>query len=163
MASTVSVIESSLTIERTQDWPLIKRIVTHEKVWPHVTDDYSSAPELWEPIQHESAFYVLVSEDGNSLGLFALYPHNRICWAVHTCLLPECYGETSRRIARESIEWVFSNTECLRIITEVPAYNRIALKFAKDAGMTEYGVNPESYMKGGKLRDLILLGISKCL
>jgi hypothetical protein len=44
----------------------------------------------------------------------------------------------------------------------VPANNRLALSFAKSCGMTEYGLNPQSFLKDGQLYDQVLLGVSKC-
>ena len=151
-----------MIIERTREWELIKSIVTHPKVYRAVSDDFSAMPEEWNPNQSEDIHYLLASHDEKTLGMFILVPQNRICWQVHTCMLPESYGELTKKIALESIKWIWEHTECLRIITEVPFYNRLAFKFAKDCGMIQYGINPQSYMKNGKLRDVILLGVSKC-
>jgi RimJ/RimL family protein N-acetyltransferase len=149
-------------IENTNDWDLVRKIVTHEKVYDHISDDFSPAAHDWQPFKSEGIYYLLVTED-HPLGLFALFQHNGICWTVHTCLLPEAYGEKAKEAGKEGQRWMWENTPCQRIITEVPSYNRLALKFAKDCGMTEYGVNPKSYMKHGKLRDVVLLGVNKCL
>jgi RimJ/RimL family protein N-acetyltransferase len=151
-----------MKIERTRDWERVRSIVTHPKVYGAVTDDYSLSAEEWKPNETEDICYLLVSEDEKPLGVFILIPQNHICWQVHTCFLPESYGDIAKRAGFGSIQWVWDNTECLRIVTEVPIYNRIALKYALDCGMKEYGINPKSYMKQGKLRDVILLGISKC-
>lgn len=150
-----------MTFERTIDYDLIKQIVTHSKIWPHITDDFSGKPEDFNPIQHESAFYLLVKEEREVLGVFALYPKNRICWEVHTCLLPTAWGKRARHAAKDGMRWIFEHTECLRLITDVPEYNVLALRFAHMAGMTQFGINPKSYMKNGKLHDVTMLGISK--
>ena len=89
-----------------------------------------------------------------------LHPHNAICWEIHTCLLPNAWGERGRRAARLLPEWIWQHTPCRRIITNVPDNNRLALRFALAAGMTEIGVNAASFLKNGKLRDQTLLGIS---
>lgn len=150
-----------MTFERTVDYDLVRKIVTHPKIWPHVSDDFSGKPEDFNPIQHEAAFYLLVKEEREVLGVFALYPKNRICWEVHTCLLPTSWGQRAKQAARDAMQWVFRNTECLRLITDVPEYNTLALRFAHMAGMTQFGVNPKSYMKNGILHDVTMLGISK--
>jgi RimJ/RimL family protein N-acetyltransferase len=95
------------------------------------------------------------------LGLFMLVPENAICWKVHTCLLPLAWGKKAKKAARQGIEWVWKNMPAMRLVTDVPAYNRQASIFARWAGMTQYGLNPKSYQKNGKLMDVILLGISK--
>lgn len=150
-----------MKFERTENWELIKKIVTHPRIYPAVSDDFSPKAEDWEPIKDENAWYVVVGDGEEMLGLWALFPENRICWKVHTCLLPKAYGERAKVAAGEGSAWVWANTPCLRLITDVPIFNRLALKFALYAGFTQFGVNPKSYMKYGKLHDVIMLGISK--
>ncbi len=150
-----------ITFERTRDWDTIKAIVTHPKIYPHISDDGSPASDEWEPIQNESVWYVLVKDDGLVLGLWILIPENYVCWKIHTCLLPVAYGEKAKIAVAALAPWVWQNTGCMRVITDVPAYNRVALRFARAAGLEEYGVNPRSYMKNKNLYDQILLGISK--
>lgn len=153
-----------LTFERSEDWALIKRIATHPRIYPSISDDFSPKREEWEPFKGDEIWYLVARDNGEVLGMFALIQSNKICWQVHTCMLPSSWGELALRAAKEATEWVWKNSPCLRLITEVPAYNRIALHFAKSAGMTEYGVNPTSYMHAGKLWDVTLLGVSKpCL
>jgi len=153
-----------VTFKETCDWELIKHIVTHPNIYPHVSDDFSPPPELWEPIDSPAAHYVVVRDESTReevLGLWAFYEHTPIVWNVHTCLLPAAYGQRARRAAKEMAEWIWANTKCLRLVTEVPESNRLALRFARAAGMTEYGFNPQSYLKGGALSGVHLLGMSK--
>lgn len=150
-----------MTFERTHDVEVIKSIVTHRRVYPAVSDDFSPPADQWMPIQHEDAWYVVAKDGDEILGLWALFPDSRICWKVHTCLLPVAYGERAKRAVLEFEQWVWANMPCLRVTTDVPAYNRLALKFAFEAGLKQFGLNPSAYMKNGKLHDVILLGISK--
>ncbi len=150
-----------MTFEPSRDWELIKDIVTHPKIYSFVSDDFSPAPEMWQPIQQDAAHYIIVRDGDELLGMWAFYEHCTIVWDVHTCLLPLAWGERGRRAAKEMAEWVWNNTRCIRLITEVPQPNRLALRFARAAGMTEYGFNPDSYMKNGRLYGMYLLGISK--
>lgn len=150
-----------MTFERTFNWETIKAVMTHPKIWPHITDDFSSKIELFEPIKHDAAWYVLVKEGEELLGLFFLHPENGICWKVHTCLLPTAWGYRAKQAAHEGVQWIFENTPCKRIITDVPEYNVLAYKFAKIGGMTQYGTNPKSYQKNGVLHDVFMLGVSK--
>jgi RimJ/RimL family protein N-acetyltransferase len=104
---------------------------------------------------------VIVRDDcAQLLGMWSLVAHNAVCWEIHTCLLPHAWGR-SLRAALEMAEWIWRETPCRSLITHVPAYNRLALKFARQAGMTEYGVIPRSWLKDGILWDQIVLGLSK--
>lgn len=150
-----------MDFERTTDYELIKQIVTHPKVYPYVSDDYSPAPKEWRPIESEAIWYVLVKDGEELLGLWTLIPQNAVCWEIHTTLLPNAWGDKGKQAARELADWVWQNTSCLRVITNVPEYNRLALKFAKEAGLETFGLNCKSYMKTGILHDQIMLGVSK--
>lgn len=150
-----------MTFERTTDYMLIKAIITHPRIWEHATDDFSPSVEDWQPAQSELVWYVLVKDGDEVLGLFMLVHENAICWKVHTCLLPSAWGKRARQAAREGSQWVFQNSKCKRLITDVPEYNVLALRFATIGGMTQFGVNPKSYQKNGVLHDVYMLGISK--
>jgi len=154
-------VDNGVTFTRTHDWSLVKSIVTHPKIYGRVSDDFAAKPEDWQATDNEFIWYILAEDEGKLLGLFIFIPENQICWGVHTCLLPESYGPKAHEAGRGIIQWIWEHTGCLRITTVVPEYNRLALKFAQDSGLVTYGINPHSYMKNGKLCDLIQLGISK--
>ena len=150
-----------ITFERSKDYALIRQIMTHSRIWRHITDDFSPSHEDFEPIQNDAIWYVMAKKYEVIIGLWVLIPDNHICWKIHTCLLPVAWGGFGLEAALQLPEWLWEHTECVRIITEVPEYNRVALKFAKAANMQQFGVNERAYMKHGRLQNLILLGISK--
>lgn len=151
----------AFTFEPTNDEDLIKSMVTHVKIYPSVVDDHAPSRAEYQPPMHPSLLYLVVRDHDELQGLFFFHPINAVTFEVHTCLLPHSWGGRARAIAREMLKWLWANTDAHRLITSVPDYNRLALVFAKAAGMKEYGRNPESFMKDGKLRDLILLGIGR--
>lgn len=146
--------------ERSTDYALICQVLTHEKIWPHISDDGSPAREDYRPVEHEAIWYVIVRDQDEVLGLWTFVPQNAVCWEVHTALLPAAWGERGQNAARLLPEWIWENTPCRRIVTNVPETNRLALHFAAKAGMKVYGVNPQSWMKNGALCDQICLGLS---
>jgi RimJ/RimL family protein N-acetyltransferase len=147
-----------ITAQPTQDLALIRSVITHPKIWEHVSDDYSGAPESFEPPR---ALYLAVHDGAELLGVFMVHPHNAINWEVHTCLMPNAWGARAKAAAQAAIAWMWANTPAERLITNVPVPNRLALRFAKQAGFTEFGRNPNSFQKHGILHEQILLGISK--
>jgi RimJ/RimL family protein N-acetyltransferase len=152
----------ALRFSPTRDFELIRRVLTHEKIWDHISDDGAPAVEEFQPADHPAFTYLEVRDGEELLGLFLLVRENAACMEVHTCLLPAAWGPRAREAARGLIDWVFTHTDCRRLITSVPAYNRLALRFAERAGMTKYGENPDSFLKRGRLYSQVLLGISKC-
>lgn len=149
-----------ITFSQTTDYELIKAIITHPSIWPAVSDDYASL-ERFEPVRDPAFLYVTATDGDELLGVFLFAPTNSICLEVHTCLLPNSWGAKAKAAGREVIGWIWQNTGAHRIITNVPAYNRLALRFARQSGLTDFGNNKKSYMKHGSLHDQIMLGISK--
>jgi RimJ/RimL family protein N-acetyltransferase len=135
--------------------------MTHPRVYPHITDDNSPAPELFEPVDHDAIVYLHAQDEYGTLGIFMLVPQSAVCYQVHTCMLPQAWGAPARDAARLGTQWMFDHGPCRRIVTNVPEYNRIAERFARACGMAEYGRNLKSFLKDGVLYDEILLGISK--
>ena len=149
-----------ISLKRTFDYELVKRIVTHPEVYPYLADDGSPTPEDYRAIEHEAIYYVLVERDDVPVGVLLFVPQNAVCYEGHTALLPEVWGEGGK-IGQLVIEWMFANTPCRRIVGNAPLFNHRALQYAKKAGMQPFGVNAKSYLKDGVLYDQIVLGISK--
>lgn len=150
-----------MNFERSTDWKLIKAVVTHPRIYDVIADDFSPSQDDWQPVESDRFWYVLAKDGEELLGLWAFHPLNGVCYEVHTCLLPNSWGSRARIAAKEVQTWAWLNMPCRRVVTEVPAFNRLALKFAKDAGFIEYGINPKSYLKHGTLHDIVLLGLQK--
>ena len=151
----------TIRFERTADAVLIREIMTHPKIWPWITDDGSPAAADFEPAIHPSLWYVLAFDGEELMGLWLFAAQSSACFEAHTCLLPGQRGERAGEAAKQVIAWIWANTPCRRIFTNVPRFNRAALYFAVRAGLIRFGVNEQSFLKHGKLYDQILLGLSK--
>lgn len=148
-----------ITIERTFDHALVRRIFTAPKVYKFITDDFSPDSEDYKPVEHPDLVY-LVASNGQPFGAGMFIPRNAVCFEVHLGFLPSGWG-LAEKTAKLAIGWIFSNTRCQRVFASIPEYNRLTLRLAKSAGMEEFGVNKASFLKDGKLRDQILMGLSK--
>lgn len=136
---------------------LVALIMGHPAVFPHTHDD--SVTEC-EPVDHEGLHWMLV-DDGEPVGVFLVHAINSICYQMHTCLLPRSWGPQAKDAAQLLLKWAFEDTDCKKMITAVPAYNRAALRFAKAGGMVQEGVNRQSFLRNGVMLDQIMLGITK--
>lgn len=142
--------------ERTFDYAFVRRVITHPKVFPWVTDDGSPSAKDYQPVTGEGVFYIAIENEG----LFVFMPENCVTASIHTCLTPALWGR-SEEAARLAIQWMFEKTKFQRITTTVPENNPLAMRLARRVGLIEYGRNPKSWMKGGVLMDQILYGINK--
>lgn len=156
-----------IVFERTGDMDLVRRVMTHPAVYPQIADDGCPPASEYRPSEHPAYLYLLVRRGADVLGLFAFTMQNAVTVEVHTCLLPaararlESGARISTAAARGAAAWIWANTRAQRIVTSVPAFNRLALRLAERAGMKRYGVNEKSFQKHGILHDQILLGLSR--
>lgn len=159
------VLEATeVRIERTRDIALIRSIITHPKVYPHVADDSAPPPESFDPseaVAHPNVYFLL-ARGSELLGLFMVHQQNGVMYEVHTCLLPWAYGETATKAGKALISWVFENTPCEKLITFVPQGNSLAYHYARRCGLKLEGIVTKSYKKNGRLLDQRLLGVEKC-
>lgn len=146
-----------LRVERTRDMEVVRNILAHPAVWPHIHDDGATEPE---PIDHEGFIWLLVTAGGPA-GCFLFHAHNAVTFEVHTCLTPQMWGPKAREAARLAQIWIFTNTPAQKLVTHVPSYNAVALRFALRCGFTQEGVNRASFLRGGELLDQHLLGLTK--
>lgn len=147
-----------MILTRTRDMELVRSIVSHPAIWPHISDDGPTTPDDIEDV--EALHWMLVSA-GEPLGLFMVHAHNIVCYEMHTCLLPHAWGAPAKEAAQRLLAWAFEETDCKKMITAVPAYNRAALRFAKAGGMVQEGINRASILRNGELVDQIMLGITE--
>ena len=150
--------------ERSFDYETIRAVMTHPLLYRHLSDDGSPPADQYKPIEDDRIWYIeaerIDSDDFELLGYWIFHPQNAVCWEVHTVLLPSAWGPTGQLAACLLPAWIWANTPCRRIVTNVPTTNRLALHFALKAGMRMYGVNEASYLKNGVLYDQICLGIT---
>lgn len=124
-------------------------------------DDSTPAPEAFQPNEHPLIWYVAAAESEEVQGIFTFIPQNAVCFEVHAAILPAAWGPRSREALRGAIAWMFENSPARRIVASIPAYNRLAIKLGRDAGMKAFGRNRDSFLKNAVLHDQLLLGISK--
>lgn len=149
-----------ITLERTQDMNLVRSIATDVRIWDQMADDFSGDRESYDP-PADGAVYVLVKEDGEVRGMWVLVPRSQIRYEIHTLLLPELRGFRALDAAARMASWVWQNTPCQSLVTEIPECNPRALWFAKTAGMVPFGREPKCFRKGGTLYDVALLGMHR--
>lgn len=146
-----------IKFEQTTDTDFIRECITAPHVWRVGSDDgmISIDPKLLF-IKLDGKIWVKAGE----YGLFVGEARNSVTYEVHTFLFPNARGKAVE-IAKAAMQWLFSNTHCLRITTTVPDYNKLAIRLSLKSGMEFMGINKKSFMKDGVLYDQQLFGISK--
>lgn len=108
-------------VKRTYDALAVNAILNHPGVFPFI-----SVPG----IENIDAAAIIADEHNIALmangGCFILIFHEPGVYEIHTNFLPEARGRNAIRAAEGSVQWMFLNTDCMSIVTQVPEANRAA-------------------------------------
>ena len=144
---------------RTRNLEQVYQILTCPSIYQMMGDDYLPPAEDFEPNNHPDIVYLIAGEFA-LVGLFSLFPQNKICWELHVALLPWAKKEEKLDAARSLVPWLREHTECKRLTASVPACNRPAVIYGVHGiGMRYVGRQPKAFLRNGQLQDLVILGI----
>ena len=142
----------------------IKGIYADKSVWPFVTDDGAldiQAINFTDALNNQGVYFIIVEDNNKPVGIFLFNPWNTVCYEMHSAVLPEYRGQGSMEAARLAGMWMFSNTLCQKLVTQIPVTNYAAHALAKVGGMVQEGINRKSFLKNGNLIDQYIYGICK--
>jgi hypothetical protein len=149
-----------MDFQRTTDLDHVYKILTCPAIYMLMGDDYLPPAEEYRVPDNPDIVYLIAG--GSALvGLFALFPLNRICWEVHVAMLPWAKTWEKWEAARELVPWLAQHTDCKRLTASVPACNRTAIVYGTHGiGLRYVGRHEKAFLRYGRLQDLIILGRS---
>ncbi|MFP5328865.1 MAG: hypothetical protein ACLGHC_01840 [Alphaproteobacteria bacterium] len=126
-AAALAAAPEPVRLRRTFDPTLLNEVVNHPDVRPFMApgDD----PIDLAPLVSNPANFALVTEGGG----FLLHCHEPGIYEVHSQFLPEHRFRT-RDAMRAGFDYMFTRTDCERVVTQVPDNNGPAASLAKAAG-----------------------------
>lgn len=155
---------AEISISRTTDLQAIAEILSHDGVRDLVWDD--SGPAALSI--HEKIYYLMATRDvwdegsvsSVPIGVMAFIPINAVTWNPHIAVLPK-YRGTGTDVMRAGVDWIFTNTECKKLVAHPPEYNAAMIRVFEKCGFKSEGYSPRSILKGGTLHGRKLMGIEK--
>lgn len=150
-----------ITFERTFDYGLLTSLLRDPRIFDFLADDFSPPREAVTAVEHPALLYLLARDEGRLLGFFLLEPRSTVLYDVHVAMPLDRRALTAGRALVGTDGWLWANTPCQRAVGTLPAWNRVAQRFAFRAGMREFGRNPQASQKGRCLHDLVLMGIGR--
>jgi hypothetical protein len=147
-----------MIISETKDTDKIKHIFCDPEIYERISDDSSPALEDFEPATPNDGIYYLTDE--NNIGLVFFHWKNGITLEGHIQILKE-HRDQSMEFGKNALEWVWANTEALKIVVSIPELYRDVLKFVGKHDFVVEGISEKSYMKNSTLYSLIQLGLSR--
>lgn len=135
--------------------------MTHPRIYPHLTHDWSPSPDDFKPNVQDSIHFLLAKLGETILGLYVCHPIiSPLSWQVHHAILPSALA-WSQQIAEVVEHYLFTKTPCETIVGFTPSYNRLALRYAKRTGCVETGRIPGGFKKDGKVCDIVVFSKQK--
>ena len=141
-----------------KDIDFVDMFLNDPEIYKYITDDSTNGRVDALRLFKDESVYVL-SPDPNSLFIF--HPMSYIIYQGHMQCKKTDNGEQSWILANEAIEWMFSNTECKKIIGFTPTYCQPAVQLALKCGFEIEGYLTKSIMKNKRLCDQVITGLTK--
>lgn len=145
-----------LTINDIDD---VERIIGHPSVFEFAKDDADVSPLDIAVTALRDKTFIIVRPHEDTLFMFRRM--NLIMFEMHVCIVDGPARKQGLKSAVEAARWLFENTECMKIVSHIPAFHAASLMFAKVCGMKEEGRLSKAYKKNGELHDLVILGATR--
>lgn len=111
-----------------------------------------------QDVLNEKKAYVLMP---NEFSVFIFLPHDTGLYNVHTAILPKGRGRLGIKAFKQAAQWMFKNTNCIKLFGIIPAFRKDVILFHKWVGVVYEGVLSKSCIKNGVLYDQVVMGLSK--
>ncbi|MDA8178304.1 MAG: GNAT family protein [Deltaproteobacteria bacterium] len=135
-------------------------VLLHPAVVDRLFDD-SDVPTRDEirGVLSDESFYVLMPAEG---AILIASPLVYASLVVHQAAVPQIRGKAVVQAGRLAVRWMFDNVgSCQKLVGMIPDYNPPAIAAAKRVGFAIEGCITGAVLRGGKLHDLVVLGLSR--
>ena len=70
-------------------------------------------------------------------------------YEVHIGVMPQQRGKIALKQAKKALDFMFFETDCLKVVGIIPLSNKSAIKFGRLLGFKSCGIVKHEYMRGG--------------
>ena len=125
-------------------------------------------PEIYKTVAEDDGQIVMPEEYWylcgyvpELMGCFILHKQGKVTVECHVQVLPEFRRDYADEFGHKAIEWVWQNTDALKLVAQIPFLYPNVKDFALKMGFEIEGINEASYMKRGKIHNQWYLGLIK--
>ena len=148
-----------MIIGRSEDYDAIRAVLTHPEIWEVISGDCENRESFEFDVGED--LHVLGYDNGNVIGLVNLHFKDALGWQVHIQVLPEYREEHADNFARETLKYIWKNTEINKLRALIPEIYPNVKRFSESLGFKEEGFITNSYVKGGQLYSKWLMMIER--
>lgn len=135
---------------------IVKPIDDPWPVWRYIKADLQDQDESLDI----TGTFMGVFDEERMAGAFLIKPRSDYCLEIHGGVHPDYFGR-GREICQTLGLALFKGTPCLKIVAFVPEFNRLMRNTLLKIGMKHEGTFTNSFLKGMKLHNEYIYGISK--
>jgi hypothetical protein len=111
-----------------------------------------------DKLLQQTLAYVLMPNET----LVAIFlPHNPYLYTGHIAVLPEGRGKEAIAGGKAALQWMFDNTECIKIFGLMATFSRHGILYIKMLGFRQTHIVTRSYVRAGEVFDQVMLELEK--
>ena len=131
VAAAAAARDDTIEVRRSFDAAEINAIFNDPSVFPLVSTPDLEKIDVTEHLKDERNVLLMVPGGG-----IMFYMHDLGVYEVHTAFLKEYRGRNALRASLAAYRWMFTHTDCIGLLTRVPANNPAAARFCRLVGAT---------------------------
>lgn len=154
------MISQDVKITHLTDMSIVKSIITSKEIWEQAAEDGVSK-EGYQPYFDSLTAWLLCECEGEQIGLIYIHNDSLCAVSIHPYLKHK-HKRKGRAMMKAFFRWFISLPDTLcKVNVSIPASRKIVYNFSKKVGFKDEGINRSSFLKGGKVYDQYLLGLTR--
>lgn len=150
----------TVTAERIKDAGVVKQIMTHDSLWPLISDEGINQDD-YAPNMDDC--WLLMKSGEKTIGLYHIHSHNSVTLEIHAQVLPEYRKEYSQQTGEAALKWIIKSApeNYQKVVARIPVPHMNVIKFTQSFGFQLEGLNRLADRVGGVLCDVVQLGVTR--
>ena len=144
----------ALEAERITDFTLANHCVN--ECWNEISED--NAPTYIADVIRE--YWIGLYSD-QLIGCYRIHQINAATHEIHAFILPNHRDEYAKESGLTILQWILDNTDCQKLICNIPEKYQNVIGFVKSLGFKHEGINRLSFTKNGKLWNMHNFGLTR--
>lgn len=150
-----------ISVERTYDKELIRKILTEPRIWDCIAEDGEHSG-LFEVDLNKNIFLALIHRRV-CIGIYVLHAFNGCTLQIHANMRPEYRKLFATESGERILDWFRDNSpeKYTKLMAYIPTLYPHVYHFTINRGFKDEGLLTKSYRKKGKLHDIHILGLER--
>ena len=150
-------IAAPVEVRRTMDAAFLNEVANHPDVRPWITEDGDLTPRLdLQGLLDNVENVALVTAHGGFVG----HAQGHGVYEVHSLFLREGRGPEAVEAMHRAMDFMFTQTDCVDLVTKVPSHNQAAATLARLAGFTKRFTRAQAWRTAEGLVDVQCMGLT---